>query len=272
MKEEIPKKLLKKIVTQLADPISEKLVDLLYTKQNVNEFLIAKKLDLTINQTRNILYKLADEDLVGFIRKKDKKKGGWYTYFWTLKIKKSLTKFQEEIKKNLEDLKSQLKTRETIRHFYCKNCELEYDEENAMLLEYTCAECGEVLEIRDSKEITNHLRGEIEKLSKSLEQINQEIEIIEAKEQKAKDRKLKAEQKKKELERKKRKAERDREKEKAARKLERVKKKPKKKTKKKVKKKTHKKKPSKKQKKKFWKKPKRFSKKFHKSKKRKKKR
>ncbi len=69
-------KILKKIVPQFAGQGSEKLVDLLFKKQNVNEFLIAKKLNLTINQTRNMLYKLADEGLVEFIRKKDKKKGG----------------------------------------------------------------------------------------------------------------------------------------------------------------------------------------------------
>ena len=50
------------------------IVDLLYGKANVNEFLIAKKLNVTINQARNILYKLGDEGLVSFIRKKDKKK------------------------------------------------------------------------------------------------------------------------------------------------------------------------------------------------------
>jgi len=85
-------KLLKDIVSSIVGQSSSKIVDLLYDKKNVNEFLIAKKLGLTINQTRNVLYRLADEGLVSFIRKKDNKKGGWYTYFWTLNSGKSFVK------------------------------------------------------------------------------------------------------------------------------------------------------------------------------------
>jgi len=250
MAEEILQKLLKKIVPAFAGPGSERLVDLLYKKQNVNEFLIAKKMDLTINQTRNILYKLADEGLVGFIRKKDKKKGGWYTYFWTLRMKKSLIRYKEELVNKLETIKTQLSTRETERHYFCKNCDLEYNEENAMIQEFTCAECGEVLEIMETEKITAHLRNEIKKLEEEILRVDQEIEILEDKEQKGNERKLKAEKKKKELERKERKKERDKEK---ARELKKLGIKPKKKVKKKVKKKSKvktKKKPKKKVKKK----------------------
>jgi len=34
------------------------IVDILFGKKNVNEFTIAEKLKITINQTRNLLYKL----------------------------------------------------------------------------------------------------------------------------------------------------------------------------------------------------------------------
>ena len=55
--------------------VGSKMVSDIISNKHVNEFIIAKKLDLTINQTRNVLYKLADEGLVSSIRKKDKKKG-----------------------------------------------------------------------------------------------------------------------------------------------------------------------------------------------------
>ena len=60
---------------------AEGLVDILKSDKFVNEFLIAKKLGIEINQARNLLYKLSDNGLVEFTRKKDKKKG-WYTYGW----------------------------------------------------------------------------------------------------------------------------------------------------------------------------------------------
>src|SRR3989344_9542204 len=97
MNDEILKRLLKKILKDLAGAKAEKLVDILYGKKNVNEFIIAKKLNLTINQARNVLYKLGDEGLVKFIRKKDSKKGGWYIYFWTLETEKGLDKYKEKI-------------------------------------------------------------------------------------------------------------------------------------------------------------------------------
>jgi len=83
-------KLLKVIIEDLINKQSVEIIDLLAGKKNVNEFSIAKNLDLTINQTRNILYKLSDFGLVSFIRKKDKRKG-WYIYFWTLNTHQALS-------------------------------------------------------------------------------------------------------------------------------------------------------------------------------------
>ncbi|MBU0466629.1 MAG: hypothetical protein KKF39_03040 [Nanoarchaeota archaeon] len=239
-------RLLKKIITDCAGPESEKLVDILYKKQNVNEFIIAKKLDLTINQTRNMLYKLADSGLVQFIRKKDKKKGGWYTYFWTLKTKRSLFKYKEKILKESTSLESRLKSLETERHFYCENCDIEYNEENALLQDYTCPECGEILKMKNPAEFTGHIKKEIKGLQEIQSQINEEIKNVEAKEEKSKERRLKVEKKEKEEERKKRKLERDKEKKKAEKGKKKIKKKSVKKFKGKKKKQKTKKRPGKK--------------------------
>ena len=51
-------KFLKSIVENLINKQSAEIIDLLAGKKDVNEFAMAKKLNLTINQTRNILYKL----------------------------------------------------------------------------------------------------------------------------------------------------------------------------------------------------------------------
>lgn len=202
-------KLLKDIVSSIVGPAASKIVDLLYDKKNVNEFLIAKKLGLTINQTRNILYKLADEGLVSFIRKKDSKKGGWYTYFWTLSSGKSLEKFKEHLEKQISDLQSKIGIKKTGRFFYCKNCMLEYDEENSLLNGYLCPECGEPLELKDNSSEIANLEKEVEKIKLILDEVQAELVIIGVADQKVKVRKIKAEQKKKEKERAERKKERD---------------------------------------------------------------
>src|SRR3989344_3635248 len=104
-------KLLNDVVGLIAGKTAVDIVNLLYGKKNVNEFLIAKKLSLTINQIRNILYKLSDSNLVSFSRKKDKRKG-WYTYYWTLNLDKVYELLEKTIEKDLENLKAQLKSRQ----------------------------------------------------------------------------------------------------------------------------------------------------------------
>lgn len=228
-------RLLKKIIPAFAGSGAEKLVDLLYGKQNVNEFLIAEKMGLTINQTRNILYKLSDEGLVEFIRKKDKKKGGWYTYFWTLKTKKILQKYRDELEKEIAKLKQELGQRSHQRIYYSATIDTEYSEEEAMLHDYICPETGEVLQLRDNTPIIGRIQAEVKKVENAVHSVSREISQLGEQESKVLGRKLKAEVKKKEDERKKKKEERI----KAAKKIAKISKpkrskpKPKKKSKKK---------------------------------------
>ena len=77
------------LVIEIAGPEVVALVELLYGKENVSEFKLADKLELTVNQARNMLYKLHSHNLVSFIRKKDKRKG-WYIYYWTLDLRRML--------------------------------------------------------------------------------------------------------------------------------------------------------------------------------------
>ncbi len=189
--------LLKDIVGSVAGEKAKGIVDLLASKKHVNEFLIAKKLALTINQTRNILYKLADEGLVSFIRKKDSKKGGWYIYFWTLDQHKSLFKFKDVLVKQLEHLRQQVHSKKTERFFSCPNCHMEFQEEAALAHAYTCPECGEVLQLKDNSKEIAALEKEITKSEHMLQEVQQELLVIQEKEGKLRIRRMQAEQKKK---------------------------------------------------------------------------
>ncbi len=197
----MPIALLKNVVSSVAGPNASKIVDLLYNKKNVNEFLIAKKLSLTINQTRNILYRLADEGLVSFVRKKDSRKGGWYTYFWTLNSGKSLFKFKDKLLANVANLNNQLASRKTKKFFNCINCDLEMSEENALLHDYTCPECGEILQLKDNSAEIANIEKEIVKLNEILNSIHIEIDLITKKDTQSRVRRFKAEEKKKKIER-----------------------------------------------------------------------
>ena len=169
-------KFLKSIVEKLVNKQSSPIIDLLVDKKNVNEFLIAKKLKLTINQTRNILYKLSDYGLVSFVRKKDKRKG-WYIYFWTLNVYQSLKLLEENLRKELASLEQQLKNRLEKRYYVCNTCSLEINEETALLNNYICPECEEVYQLSRNTEFISELEKSISKVKRELEMVHNERQI-----------------------------------------------------------------------------------------------
>jgi len=176
------KKILKEVVALIAGKQAEDIVDLLDAKKHINEFIIAKKLDLTINQTRNILYKISDHGLVSYIRKKDKKKG-WYTYFWKIEVLKSLEFMKNNLLKTIDQLEHKIKSRETKRFYICERCNLELSEENALLYNFTCNECGDILALKNNTKFVREMKKNFEKLKKDLvfleEEIKKETEKIE---------------------------------------------------------------------------------------------
>jgi len=169
--------LLKNIIEEIAGKPAREIVDLLVGKKDVNEFLIAKKLKLTINQTRNILYKLSDSGLVSFTRKKDKRKG-WYIYFWTLDSLKSLELLEKKLLEQAEQLKNQLKNKKTKRFYFCKTCNVEVGEEHALLNHFTCIECGEVYVLAEQDKAISELENKINKLIRNVEVIREEKEKV----------------------------------------------------------------------------------------------
>jgi len=190
-------KLLKEIVEHIAGKLAVNIVDILFGKKDVNEFLIAKKLGLTVNQVRNLLYKLSNYGLVSFTRKKDKRKG-WYIYFWTLDTLKSLELLEKKLEEEVSRLKHQLKNRETKRFYLCKGCGIEVNEEHALLNDFTCLECGQIYELSENEKIIVDLKKQIMKLRKQLVSIKEEkTKVLEKKKPKRKAKSKKKKTKKK---------------------------------------------------------------------------
>ena len=166
---------LNEIVVLLVGKQAEPIAELLNTNKHVNEFLIAKRLGITINQTRNILYKIADHGLVSSIRKKDKRKG-WYTYFWKLEVLKSLEFLKEILVKKMEQVNNQIKSREVKQFYVCEKCNVEFNEENALLHDFTCQECGSVFTLKDNTNVLKELRKSLIKYERELLIVNEEID------------------------------------------------------------------------------------------------
>ncbi len=193
--------LLKTIVSSLVGAPASGVIDSLYEKKNVNEFLIAKKLKLTINQTRNILYRLADAGLVSFIRKKDAKKGGWYTYFWTLSLAKSITSYQVILLGQQASLQEQIRAQKTGRFYTCANCGVHLTEDQALQQDYVCAECGEVVTLEDTSGTVANLEKELVKVQVILSKVTAHLSTVNVADEKVRQRKIKADVRKKAKER-----------------------------------------------------------------------
>ncbi len=173
-KDERLKNFLRESVVIIVDKPAEPIVDFLEGNKYLNEFLIAKKLEITINQTRNILYKLSDQGIVSSIRKKDKRKG-WYTYFWKIEIIRALEFLKLHIQKRSNQVKHQVDSRESKVFYICERCNIEFNEENALLHEFTCNECGNTFTLKDNTKVLKELRKNFVKQTNDLQEIEEEL-------------------------------------------------------------------------------------------------
>jgi len=157
------------LVKKIAGEEAIKIVELLGIKKNVSEFVIAEKLDLTINRIRHILYKLQSKNLVTSTRKKDKKKG-WYIYYWTFNFE-NLKELVSNLKKlRLMQLKSQL-SKDTPQFYICENNCLMLKFKEALEYDFKCPECGKILYEIDSKKELENAKKEIEVLEEELKNL-----------------------------------------------------------------------------------------------------
>lgn len=142
----------------------------LKNRQNVNEFDIANKLKLTINQIRNIIYKFEKYNLLNSARKKDRKKG-WYIYFFTFnnnEAEKLVIKLKQDKIKRLENLLSM----ESKQEFYvCPNQCMRVTLESAMENNFMCMECNSLLQPEKKERNIKRIESEIKQLKEELKNI-----------------------------------------------------------------------------------------------------
>ena len=143
------------------------LIHILRNKNNISEFKLAEMLNVTVNQIRNMLYRLNEQNLVDFIRKKDKKKG-WYIYYWSLN-KKSIEGALVRVKnKQLEDLKVRLGKEQESMFYVCPNGCMRLAMDAAMEHEFRCQECGTLMKEQDNQKTIANIKKMITDLEVDL--------------------------------------------------------------------------------------------------------
>lgn len=148
------------ILEEIAGKDSVSLVDYIYSKQNISEFKIADKLKMTVNQVRNILYRLNSYNLVYSTRKKDKKKG-WYIYYWTFNSTHASSLIKNLRQKKIEKLKKRIQEESHSSYFVCPNECRRYSYEAALENSFKCIECGELLKEQQAQKEMSTLKKKL---------------------------------------------------------------------------------------------------------------
>ncbi len=163
----VPDELLVELVKKVAGSDTVKLFDILNKRKNVSEFKIAEKMGISVNQVRNMIYRLQEHNLVSFTRKKDKVKG-WYIYYWTFEKPKAVELIVDTKTKEIAEAEKEIENNE-IRYYLCKFCRLKILEEEALETQFFCEACGEILEEQDINKRKRELTRRIKKDKESLE-------------------------------------------------------------------------------------------------------
>ena len=159
----IPAKTIEEMIEEIAGREGVLVYKLIKGKENVNEFTIAEKLKLTINQIRNIIYKFEQYSLVSSTRKKDRKKG-WYIYFFTFNDKHSEKVVVQLMKDKVKILERQLEREKSHEFYICPNKCMRLTIENAMENQFMCTECGSLMTAEDNDKNVTRIRKRIEEI------------------------------------------------------------------------------------------------------------
>ncbi|MFH2028330.1 MAG: hypothetical protein ABIJ08_04290 [Nanoarchaeota archaeon] len=163
----LSKRVVEETVIQVTGKDVVPLVEALKNKKDVSEFKIASEIKKDINQTRNMLYRLYNQNLVSSIRKKDKKKG-WYIYYWTLNNNRMKFLATKSKKAYLDRLMSRLEREKTLDFYSCANKCIRLDFEKSTEINFKCPECGNLLHMADNVEIIKKLEKEIKEIKSKI--------------------------------------------------------------------------------------------------------
>lgn len=152
------------IVEQVAGKQAVPIVKYLKGKKDISDFEIADNTEMDMQTVRNLLYRLNGHNIVTYIRKKDKKKG-WYISFFTLNRDGTKYLAKKLKKQKINKLKQRLKHEQSSDVFFmCGNLCVRMNFDDSVDFNFRCPECGELLKQQDNKKTINHLKKRIKEL------------------------------------------------------------------------------------------------------------
>jgi transcription initiation factor TFIIE subunit alpha len=152
------------VVEETVGKDAVKIVDYLKDRKNISDFKIAESTKLNIQLVRNLLYQLNAWNMVTYMRKKDRLKG-WYISYFTFN-RAAIKDVMEKIRKDkLEKFQERLENEESGKVFFiCSNLCSRLDIDAALQFDFKCPECGKLLNQQDNTKTKEHLKQKIKEL------------------------------------------------------------------------------------------------------------
>lgn len=150
------------LIHEIAGEQAVPIIEYLKNRKNVSEFIIADKVKLDMQTTRNLLYTLNSHNVATYIRRKDRKKG-WYISYWTFNRKRVKDLIDKLKKDKIDKLQERLKKEEANKgnFFICSKACARLDFEQATEFEFKCPECGSLLNQQDNSKTIENLKEKI---------------------------------------------------------------------------------------------------------------
>jgi transcription initiation factor TFIIE subunit alpha len=163
------KQLIEDTIFAVAGENGVRIVNFLGTRENVSEFSIADRLKMDMQTVRNTLYRLHTHNAATYIRKKDRQKG-WYISYWTFNDARIDELMQSMKKKQLEKLRERLEKEEANKgmFFICTKACARLDFDQATEFEFKCPECGSLLQQQENLRTIEHLKEKISELQSTI--------------------------------------------------------------------------------------------------------
>jgi transcription initiation factor TFIIE subunit alpha len=150
-------------LAELGGAQSIDIVGLLAKNGELDEFKLSELLTHDIKAVRKILYRLHNEKIVSFKRKKDQETG-WTVYIWKLELKKLRILLEKKKVDALIDLEEKLIFEKENQFFRCVNGCSRLPFDKAFELEFKCHECGKQLNFIDNSKIVMQLERYVSRM------------------------------------------------------------------------------------------------------------
>lgn len=150
-------------LAELGGAQSIDVVSILAKSGELDEFKLSETLSQDIKAVRKVLYRLHNEKVVSFKRKKDQETG-WTVYIWKLELERFVDILQKRRVEALVELEEKLMFEKKNQFFKCVNGCSRMPFDKAFELEFKCPECNKQLNFIDNSKIVVQLEKYVSRL------------------------------------------------------------------------------------------------------------